>query len=71
MDSFENFDRDFNRMRKFVICFIASVLILIVLSLIGMGVFAIFAAKEINDKGLKGVAERVWNGKSPNSSDAK
>ena len=68
MDAFENFDADFNRMRKLVMGFIMTVLVVMVLGFISIVVIGIFSAKEINEKGLKGVIERVWNGKTPNSS---
>lgn len=53
-NSFDNFDRRFNRMRRFVIGFIATVFVLIIGYWVAVG---IIAGKAISDP--EGTAEKV------------
>lgn len=62
-----NFDKQFDRMQRFISFFIGFVFVLIVLSFIAIGVIAYKAVDSVQDEdwssGIKPVIERLWCGK--------
>lgn len=57
-----NFDRNFTWMSRFVGGFIAFVFIIIICGWITMGVVGYKTYKNVDQNGIKGVVERLWNG---------
>lgn len=63
MSNFKSFDKSFNRTRNFVIGGIVAVFILIVCFWIFIATLGLKAYKTVDEKGLKSVVERIWDGK--------
>lgn len=59
---FNKFDRDFNRMQKWVIRFIVTVFVLIIVSWITQIVLAVRGYNMIQTKGLKSIVHELWMG---------
>lgn len=55
---------EFDAMRRFIKGFITTVMVLIIIIIVTAVGTVIFIGKEVNEKGLKGVIERVWYGKT-------
>jgi len=60
---FNKFDRRFNFMNKFIFGLIAIVFVLIVIWYVLLGAVAVKTFSYVDEHGMKGAVERVWEGK--------
>jgi len=66
-----DFDKSFNRTKKFVWVVMIMQLLFVLACIVGIVFGAIWLVKSINDKGLKAGIERVWNGPTNTPSENK
>jgi len=62
INSFDNFDKNFRRMRRIVTGFLVTVFVLIITIWITLAVLGVRGCNHIRDKGLQSVVQDVWTG---------
>jgi len=62
-NSFKDFDKSFNRTKRFVWFILIMQILFVILCFVGIVWGSIWGIQKINQYGLKGCVDRVWVGK--------